>query len=202
MVARSKIIATGSYLPEKIMGNDQLSQLVDTSDAWIKKRTGIAQRHIAADGQSNADLAIAAATRAMQASNVMAQDIDLIVMATTTPDNTFPANACAVQRGLGVTNGAAFDVQAVCSGFIFALNVVNNMIAMGQARCALVVGSEIYSRILDWSDRTTCVLFGDGAGAVILQASDGDSGIIDTMVGSDGTHYNALYVDGGPASTG
>lgn len=204
---RSQITGVGAYLPEKIVTNDDLAKSVDTSDEWIRKRTGIARRHIAADGELTSDLAVAAAHRAMEAAQTGAADIDLVILATTTPDNTFPATATRVQATLGVTQGPAFDVQAVCSGFIYALAMADNMIRLGQASRALVIGAEIYSRILDWSDRGTSVLFGDGAGAVVLQkslinGSDDGRGLLSTHLHADGTKYDQLYVDGGPASTG
>lgn len=201
---RSAIAGVGSYLPEKVLTNDDLSKFVDTNDEWIRQRTGIERRHIAADGQLTSDLAEVAARRAMENAGVASSDIDLIILATTTPDNTFPATAARVQAKLGVTHGAAFDIQAVCSGFVFALAQADNMIRLGQARTALVIGAEIYSRILDWTDRSTCVLFGDGAGAVVLQAVEGDGngkgrGILRTKLFTDGCGYDDLYVDGGPA---
>ena len=163
-IVRSQVVGVGSYLPEKVLTNDDLAKTVDTSDAWIVKRTGIKQRHIAADGELTSDLGREAALRAMSAAQVKPQDVDLIVLATTTPDNTFPATAARIQSQLGVTKGPAFDVQAVCSGFVFGLAMADNMLRLGQATTALVIGAEIYSRILDWNDRGTCVLFGDGAG--------------------------------------
>lgn len=204
---RSQITGVGAYLPEKVVTNDDLAKTVDTSDEWIRKRTGIARRHIAADGELTSDLAVAAAHRAMEAAQTGAADIDLVILATTTPDNTFPATATRVQAALGVTQGPAFDVQAVCSGFIYALAMADNMIRLGQASRALVIGAEIYSRILDWSDRGTSVLFGDGAGAVVLQkslinGSDDGRGLLSTHLHADGTKYEQLYVDGGPATTG
>lgn len=203
---RSIIRGVGAYLPEKVLTNDDLSKMVDTSDEWIKQRTGIERRHIAADGEFTRDLAAKAATAALQHAGVAADDIDLIILATTTPDNTFPATAARVQDMLGVTKGPAFDVQAVCSGFVFALTQADNMIRLGQATRALVIGAEIYSRILDWQDRGTCVLFGDGAGAVVLEASEEeggntDRGILATALGTEGRCYDHLYVDGGVATT-
>lgn len=209
MTVKSVIRGVGAYLPEKIMTNDEVSALVDTSDEWIRQRTGIARRHIAADGETTTDLACEAARRAMAQAGVSAADIDLVILATTTPDNTFPATATRVQARLGVTAGPAFDIQAVCTGFVYALTQADNMMRLGQAKCALVIGAEIYSRILDWTDRGTCVLFGDGAGAVVLKAEAFDeaseavqSGIIATSLGADGRFYDSLYVDGGPATTG
>ena len=203
---RAVIKGVGSYLPDKIMTNDDLAKIVDTSDEWITERTGIRQRHIAAEGQTTADLAVHAAERALQNAGMTASDIDLIVLATSTPDNTFPATATLVQARLGITRGAAFDIQAVCSGFIFALNTANAMIITGQADHVLVIGAETFSRILDWEDRGTCVLFGDGAGAVVLSGQDltgtiNDRGILAAKVRSDGRHYDKLYVDGGVSST-
>lgn len=204
---RSQITGVGAYLPENVLSNEDLAKKVDTTDEWIRKRTGIARRHIAADGELTSDLAVAAAVRAMDAAQTGASDIDLVILATTTPDNTFPATATRVQAALGVERGPAFDVQAVCSGFIYALTMADNMIRLGQATKALVIGAEIYSRILDWEDRGTCVLFGDGAGAVVLQkslinGSDDGRGLLSTHLHSDGTKYDHLYVDGGPATTG
>ena len=207
MKTRSVIRGVGAYLPSKVLSNDDLSKTVDTTDEWIKQRTGIARRHIAAPGELTSDLACAAARRAMQNAGVSAEDVDLVILATTTPDNTFPASATRVQAKLGIRSGAAFDIQAVCTGFVYALTQADNMIRLGQATCALVIGAEIYSRILDWEDRGTCVLFGDGAGAVVLRAEttngvERDRGIISTKLGADGRFYDSLYVDGGPATTG
>jgi 3-oxoacyl-[acyl-carrier-protein] synthase III len=204
---RSHMLSVGSYLPKEIITNAQLAAKVDTSDEWILARTGIRQRHIAADGELTSDLAVAAAQSALARAGISAQDIDLIVLATATPDQTFPATAARVQAKLGMTRGFAFDVQAVCSGFVYALTVADNFLRLGQARTALVIGAETFSRILDWEDRTTCVLFGDGAGAVVLraEASTGaadERGIIATKLHSDGRHHDLLYVDGGPSSTG
>ncbi|MEM8950291.1 MAG: beta-ketoacyl-ACP synthase III [Pseudomonadota bacterium] len=204
---RACIIGTGAYLPAKVVSNDELAKTVDTSDSWIVERTGIHQRHIAAENELTSDLATAAARQALERAGVSAADLDLIVVATTTPDHTFPASATAVQQKLGADKAAAFDVQAVCSGFVYALAVADNFIKAGQADRVLVIGAETFSRLLDWSDRATCVLFGDGAGAVVLQAEDGagdvdDRGVLATHLGSDGRHYEALYVDGGPSSTG
>ena len=181
--------------------------MVDTTDAWIRQRTGIAERHIAAEGELTSDLAVAAARAALDQAGVAADEIDLIVLATSTPDNTFPASAVTVQKKLGMTTGAAFDLQAVCSGFVYALSTTDAMIRAGQARKALVIGAETFSRLLDWTDRTTCVLFGDGAGAVVLSAeeqpgSSGDRGVLTSHLRSDGRHKLQLYVDGGPSSTG
>jgi len=206
MAIRSVILGCGSYLPAKVMTNADLAQIVDTSDEWITERTGIKSRHIAADGELTSDLAYNAAIAAMAHAGVTADELDLIVLATATPDNTFPATAVKVQARLGMTRGAAFDVQAVCSGFIYALSVADNFIKAGQAKTVLVIGAETFSRILDWNDRATCVLFGDGAGAVVLRATEGtgtatDQGILSTHIHSDGNHHDLLYVDGGPSST-
>ena len=171
MTRRSLILGSGSFLPERIVTNAELAKMVDTSDEWITERSGIRQRHIAADGQFTSDLALKAAEHALEHAGVKAQNIDMVIVATATPDNTFPATATKVQHELGMTNGAAFDIQAVCSGFIYALSVADNMIKGGQADTILVIGAETFSRILDWKDRGTCVLFGDGAGAVVLQIS-------------------------------
>ena len=207
MSPRSVVIGCGSYLPDRILTNAELSKKVDTSDEWIQQRTGIQQRHIAADGEKTSDLALRAAEKALSAAGVSPADLDLIVLAPATPDETFPATATRVQSALGMNHGAAFDVQAVCTGFIYALNVADNFIRVGQAKTVLVIGAETFSRILDWEDRTTCVLFGDGAGAVVLQAQEGagdntDRGILSNHIRSDGKHHDMLYVDGGPSSTG
>ncbi len=204
---RSVVAGCGAYLPERIVTNDELAARIDTSDEWITRRTGIRQRHIAAEGELTSDLAFAASRRALAAAGMEASGLDAIVMATATPDNTFPATAARVQAMLGMTRGAAFDVQAVCSGFIYALSIADNMMRLGQAESVLVIGAEVFSRILDWEDRGTCVLFGDGAGAVILRAAEnpggnGDRGVLSTHLYSDGAHYHQLYVDGGPGSTG
>ncbi len=206
MVLRSVVAGCGAYLPERIVTNDELAKRIDTSDEWIRKRTGIHQRHIAADNQYTSDLALAAARRAMAAAGVDAGDLDMIILATATPDETFPATATRVQSALGMTRGAAFDIQAVCSGFIFALNLADNFIRLEQAGTVLVIGAETFSRLLDWDDRTTCVLFGDGAGAVVLRAQNGDGGtadrgILTNRIHSDGRHHDLLFVDGGPSST-
>jgi 3-oxoacyl-[acyl-carrier-protein] synthase-3 len=194
-------------LPERVLTNHDLARMVDTSDEWIVQRTGIRERHIAADGEMTSDLALCAAGKALGGAGLAASAVDLIVLATATPDETFPATATRVQAGLGITRGAAFDVQAVCSGFIYALNVADNFIRLGQADTALVIGAETFSRILDWKDRGTCVLFGDGAGAVVLRAqegdgSSGDRGILCSRLHSDGRQHDLLYTDGGPSSTG
>jgi 3-oxoacyl-[acyl-carrier-protein] synthase-3 len=204
---RSQIIGFGSYLPKNIVTNDDLARKMDTSDAWIRKRTGITQRHIAAEGELTSDIAEQAARAALDDAGVSSDEIDLIVLATATPDNTFPATAARVQSKLGIRRGAAFDVQAVCAGYIFALATADNMIRLGQAETALVIGAEVFSRILDWEDRGTCVLFGDGAGATVLRGSEAagsnqDRGILSTHIYSDGEYYDMLYVDGGPSTTG
>lgn len=206
MVIRSVIAGTGAYLPERILTNKEIERLVETSDEWIVERTGIRQRHVAAEGEKTSDLAVRAAAEALAAAGLDGRDVDLIVVATATPDETFPATATVVQRHLGCHGVPAFDVQAVCSGFVYALSVADNFIKAGQARNALVIGAETFSRILDWNDRSTCVLFGDGAGAVVLQAGEGngtntDRGILSTHLHADGRHHDLLYVDGGPSST-
>jgi 3-oxoacyl-[acyl-carrier-protein] synthase-3 len=205
-MVRSVVLGCGSYLPSRILTNAELSRMVDTTDDWITQRTGIHARHIAAEGETTSDMALRAARAALDAAGVDAQSIDLIVLATSTPDNTFPASAVSVQSGLGITHGAAFDLQAVCSGFVFALATVDGLIKTGNYRRALVIGSETFSRILDWNDRTTCVLFGDGAGAVVVEAqmqpgAQEDRGILAAKLRSDGRHKTKLYVDGGPSST-
>ncbi len=205
-MTRSVVLGCGSYLPSRVLSNAELSRMVDTSDEWIAQRTGIRERHIAADGETTSDMAIAAARAALAAADVDAQSIDLIVLATSTPDNTFPASAVAVQAGLGMTHGAAFDLQAVCSGFVFALANVDGLLRTGAFKRALVIGSETFSRILDWTDRGTCVLFGDGAGAVVVEAqmqpgTNADRGVLISRLRSDGRHKSKLYVDGGPSST-
>lgn len=203
----ARIAGIGSYLPDRILSNDDLAAMVDTSDSWIRERTGIRQRHIAPEGVTTADLAEQACRRALEDAGLTAEDVDLIVVATTTPDFTFPSVGTMLQARLGATKGAAFDVQAVCTGFVYALSVADNMIARGQAETALVVGAETMSRILDWTDRSTCVLFGDGAGAMVLTAGGtaGDEkadGILATYLRSDGRFKDLLHVDGGPSSTG
>jgi len=203
---RSVIEGVGSYLPEKILTNAELAQKVDTSDEWIVERSGIRKRHVAAPEQKTSDLAIAAVKRALEAAGRDGKEIDLFVVATATPDQTFPATAARVQAALGRPGVPSFDVQAVCSGFVYGLAVADNFIKAGQAKTAVVVGAEIFTRILDWTDRTTCVLFGDGAGAVVLSAQDGkgtseDRGVLSTHLHSDGRHHDMLYVDGGPSST-
>ena len=205
MAIRSIARGCGAYLPERIVTNAELAAKVDTTDEWIQARTGIKQRHIAAEGQLTSDLAIQAANQAMDMAGVEGKDIDLIVLATATPDNTFPSTATTVQAAIGMSGGAAFDVQAVCSGFIYALATADNFIKAGQCKRALVIGAETFSRILDWEDRATCVLFGDGAGAIVLEASEGDGpdaqGILSTHLHSDGRFKEMLYVDGGPSAT-
>ncbi|HEX7925327.1 MAG TPA: beta-ketoacyl-ACP synthase III [Bradyrhizobium sp.] len=203
---RSIVESCGAYLPERVMTNDELARKVDTSDEWIIQRTGIRSRHIAADGEFTSHLAINAARAALDHAGIDAQQIDLIVLATSTPDNTFPATAVAVQHGLGINHGVAFDLQAVCSGFVFALTTADNFLRAGHHKRALVIGAETFSRILDWNDRGTCVLFGDGAGAVVLEAQQhsgttDDPGVLTTHLRSDGRHKSKLFVDGGPGST-
>jgi 3-oxoacyl-[acyl-carrier-protein] synthase-3 len=205
-VIRSVVQGCGAYLPERIVTNDELARKMETSDEWIQQRTGIRQRHIAADGEFTSHLATKAAQRALDASGVRVADLDLIVLATATPDETFPATATRVQASLGMTRGSAFDVQAVCAGFIYGLSVADSMIKNGIASTALVIGAETFSRILDWNDRGTCVLFGDGAGAVVLKAEEGqgtahDRGVLAHALHSDGRQHDILYVDGGPSST-
>jgi len=195
----SRIAGTGGYLPERVMTNKEMESIVDTSDEWIRERSGIRQRHIAADGEMTSDMALCAAKEALQAGEVDASEVDLIVVATTTPDRVFPSVACILQRKLGIKGFPAMDVHAACSGFVFALDVVDRYVRTGGARCALVVGAEIYSRIIDWKDRGTCVLFGDGAGAVVFKASD-KPGVLSTKVHADGALEDLLYVTGGPAS--
>ncbi|MBV9570594.1 MAG: ketoacyl-ACP synthase III [Alphaproteobacteria bacterium] len=206
-VIRSQIIGCGAYLPERILTNDELARMVDTSDEWIAARTGIRRRHIVVDGETTADLALRAATRALADARVTAQEIDLVIVATTTPNETFPSVATAVQSRIGMTRGAAFDVQAVCSGFIYGLAVADSFIRTKQAETILLVGAETMSRLMDWTDRTTCVLFGDGAGALVIRAGEGggdlsDRGVFNTKLYSDGRLHDLLYVDGGPSTTG
>lgn len=197
------IRSVGAYLPAKVMTNDDLSKIVDTSDEWIQQRTGIRQRHIAAEGENTSDLAAAAGRKAMENAGIEIADIDLIVVATTTPDMTFPATAAVVQQKLGMHHGFAFDIQAVCSGFVYAIGTADSMLKSGLGKRALVIGAETASRLLDWTDRTTCVLFGDGAGAVVLELGKpgDDRGVLATALRSDGQHWNKLYTDGGPSST-
>jgi len=204
---RSVIRGVGSYLPARAVSNAELAKTVDTSDEWIQQRVGIKQRHIAAEGEFTSDLAAAAARAALDNAGLSIDDIDLIVVATTTPDYTFPSAATLVQMKLGMNHGFAFDIQAVCSGFVYAVTTADSYIKNGLARRVLVIGAETFSRLLDWSDRTTCVLFGDGAGAVILERielEDGepDRGILSSALRSDGRHWDKLYVDGGPSTTG
>ncbi|HUL90415.1 MAG TPA: beta-ketoacyl-ACP synthase III [Pseudolabrys sp.] len=203
---RSVVLGCGSYLPARIVSNDELARSVSTTDEWIVQRTGIRERHIAAPGELTSDLAVHAARAALTNARVEASSIDLIVLATSTPDQTFPATAVSVQAALGITRGAAFDLQAVCSGFVYALQVTDALLRGGSYKRALVIGAETFSRILDWNDRTTCVLFGDGAGALVLEAQPQagtreDRGILATHLRSDGRHRAKLYVDGGPSST-
>ena len=192
----SRITGTGSYLPEKILTNADLEKMVDTSDQWIRERTGIRQRHIVADNETTSDMVEIAARRAIDAAGIVSSDIDLIIVATTTPDRVFPSTACLVQQRLDIHGPAAFDLQAVCTGFVYALGVADKFIRSGEARCALVVGADALSRIIDWEDRSTCVLFGDGAGAVILQASD-SPGILSTHLHADGQYNELLMVPQG-----
>ncbi len=214
MSIRSQIVGCGSYLPERVVTNAELSTKLDTTDEWIVARTGIHQRHLAADGELTSDLALESANRALEDAAIPAAEVDMLILATTTPDNTFPATATKVQAKIGMVNGAAFDIQAVCSGFIYGLAVADNFIKAGQFKTILLIGAETYSRILDWEDRSTCVLFGDGAGAVVLRAGEGEpdaalgekghnvgSGILSTHLHSDGSTHDLLYVDGGPSST-
>lgn len=205
MIRRSILLGTGSALPPRKVGNAELAAQIDTSDEWITERTGIRNRHIAADGETTATLATEAAKAALADAGIEATDIGLIILATATPDQTFPASATLVQAALGINDCVAFDVAAVCSGFLYALTVADSMIRTGAAEKALVIGSETFSRILDWEDRTTCVLFGDGAGAVVLGAEesvDGARGILSAKLHADGRHNQLLYVDGGPSTTG
>jgi 3-oxoacyl-[acyl-carrier-protein] synthase-3 len=204
---RSVVLGCGSYLPSRVVTNSELSRTVDTTDEWITQRTGIRERRIAADGETTSDMGIKAARAALAAAGVDAQSIDLVVLATSTPDNTFPASAVVIQAGLGITQGAAFDLQAVCSGFVFSLATVDSLLRTGAFKRALVIGSETFSRLLDWTDRTTCVLFGDGAGAVVVEGqlqpgTPADRGILTSHLRSDGRYRSKLYVDGGPSSTG
>jgi len=205
-VIRSVVQGCGSYLPERVVTNEELSKTVETTDEWIQQRTGIRQRHIAAEGEFTSHLAIKASQRALEHAGLKGSDLDLIVLATATPDETFPATATRVQAELGMTGGAAFDVQAVCAGFVYAVSVADSLIKNGIASTALVIGAETFSRILDWDDRGTCVLFGDGAGAIVLKGEQGtgtsaDRGILANALHSDGRQHDILYVDGGPSST-
>jgi len=204
---RSVVTGVGDYLPARIVSNDDLAKIVETSDEWIRERTGIRERRQAAEGETTSDLATHAAAKALAAAGRTPADVDLIVVATTTPDLTFPAAATMVQRKLGAPIGIAFDVQAVCSGFVYALAVVDNFVARGQSKCALVIGAETMTRLMDWTDRATCVLFGDGAGAVVLepraqQGATSDRGILGVALRADGAKQDLLYVDGGPSTTG
>jgi 3-oxoacyl-[acyl-carrier-protein] synthase III len=206
-VLRSGIIGVGAYLPPDVVTNEDLSKIVDTTDEWITERTGIRQRHRAADDQAVSDLAVEAARKALADAGRRPEDIDLIIVATTTADLTFPATAAIVQRKLGCPIGIAFDVQAVCSGFVYALTVADGFVARGNAKCALVIGAETMTRLMDWTDRGTCVLFGDGAGAVVVEPVEGtgantDQGLIASVLRCDGTKQDLLYVDGGPSTTG
>jgi 3-oxoacyl-[acyl-carrier-protein] synthase-3 len=205
-VIRSRVIGCGAYLPSNIVTNDDLAKRMDTSDEWIRERTGIRQRHIALPGEKTSDLAVGAARAALSDAGIDAGELDMIICATTTPDESFPATATVVQSRLGMAHGAAFDVQAVCSGFIYGLAVADSMIRTGAANTILLIGAETMSRLLDWSDRTTSVLFGDGAGAIVLQAHDGigtnaDQGVLNTRLFSDGRLHDMLYADGGVSST-
>ena len=205
-VIRTVVAGVGSYLPTRVVTNEDLSKIVDTTDEWIVERTGIHSRHIAADGELTSHLALAAARNAIADAGIDVQEIDTIILATTTPDNTFPATAVTVQAELGLYHGAAFDVQAVCSGFVYAMTIADTFIRTGQSKTALVIGAETFSRLLDWTDRTTCVLFGDGAGAVIVTGEQGagtnaDRGVLTAHLHSDGRYKEKLYVDGGPSST-
>jgi 3-oxoacyl-[acyl-carrier-protein] synthase-3 len=206
-VVRSAVTGVGAYLPSKIVTNTDLSKFVDTSDEWIVERTGIRQRHQAADDQAVSDLAVEAAKQALEAAGKTAADVDLIIVATTTPDLTFPATATIVQRKLGAPVGIAFDVQAVCSGFVYALSVADGFVARGHSKCALVIGAETMTRLMDWADRGTCVLFGDGAGAVVVEPREGqgtneDQGLLSFALRADGNKQDLLFVDGGPSTTG
>lgn len=204
MSPRAVVRGVGAYVPERVVSNDELARDMDTSDAWIRSRTGIRQRHIAAPGELTSDLGTAAAREALAQAGLAASAVDLIVVATSTPDHTFPAAATAVQRKLGCGPGIAFDVQAVCAGFPYALTIVDHFLRLGQAKTALAIGAETFSRLMDWSDRGTSVLFGDGAGALVLtgEHGPGDRGVLASYLGADGKHYGDLYVDGGPSSTG
>jgi len=204
MPRRSIVVGYGTYLPKKILTNKEIEKIVDTTDQWIFSRTGIRQRHIAADGELTSDLAIAAANQALERAGIKGSDIGVIVVGTTTPDETFPATATRVQSAIGAHDGFAFDVQAACSGFVYSLAIADNFIRLGQADTALVIGAETFSRLLDWTDRSTCVLFGDGAGAVVLKSSEGtgtakDRGIMSTHLHSDGRQHDLLYANGGPS---
>ncbi|WP_279483219.1 ketoacyl-ACP synthase III [Aureimonas sp. SK2] len=202
---RSVVRGTGSALPRQVVTNQDLEARIDTSDEWIQQRTGIRQRYIAGEGETTVSLGEAAARRALESAGLQPEDIDLVILATATPDNTFPASATQIQRRLGITHGFAFDVQAVCSGFVYAVTTADLYLKSGMARRALVIGAETFSRILDWSDRTTCVLFGDGAGAIVLERQENDGtgpGVLTARLRADGSHGDKLFVDGGPSSTG
>jgi 3-oxoacyl-[acyl-carrier-protein] synthase III len=199
---RSVVAGVGSALPKRRVTNDELAATVDTTDQWIVERTGIRSRYIASDGETTGTLALDAARNALDSAGVDARDIDLIVLATATPDQTFPSTATKVQAALGINDCIAFDVHAVCTGFLYALTVADTMLRAGNARNALVIGAETFSRILDWQDRATCVLFGDGAGALVLRTEEGDRGILSTKLHADGRHNDLLFVDGGPSTTG
>ena len=198
---RSIIIGTGAYLPKRIVTNADLEKIVETSHEWILERTGIKQRHIAADGELTSDLAVMAGKEALQEAGIAAETIDLVIVATTTPDDTMPSTAVKVQHRLGITSGAGFDINAACSGFVYAMTVANNFIIAGQAKRVLVIGAETYSRILDWKDRTTCILFGDGAAALVLEAQEGERGILFSAIHSDGQYAGLLATSGGVSST-
>ena len=202
MSLHSVVLGAGSALPKRRVSNDELAERVDTSDQWIVERTGIRNRYIASDGETTASLATEAARRALDHAGVVATDIDLIVLATATPDQTFPSSATKVQAALGISDCIAFDVHAVCTGFLYALSVADSMLRGGNAKKALVIGAETFSRLLDWEDRGTCVLFGDGAGALVLSAEDSDRGVLATKLHADGRHNDLLFVDGGPSTTG
>jgi 3-oxoacyl-[acyl-carrier-protein] synthase III len=206
-VVRSHVLGCGAYLPAKVLTNSDIAKFVDTSDEWIVERTGIRRRHVVSEGETTSDLAYAASIQALERAGVSVDEIDLVIVATTTPDDTFPSVATKIQARLGMTRGAAFDVQAVCSGFIYGLSVADSFIRGGQANTVLLVGAECMSRLLDWGDRSTCVLFGDGAGAIVLRAAKGegtvaDRGVLNTKIYSDGRLHDMLYVDGGPSTTG
>jgi 3-oxoacyl-[acyl-carrier-protein] synthase III len=202
MTVRSVVLGVGSSLPKRRVSNEELAQTVDTSDVWIVERTGIRSRYVAGDDETTASLAAEASRRALEHAGVDALDIDLIVLATATPDQTFPSSATKVQATLGIPDCVAFDVHAVCTGFLYALSVADSMLRSGNARKALVIGAETFTRILDWEDRATCVLFGDGAGALVLAAEETESGILATRLHADGRHNDLLFVDGGPSTTG
>ncbi|HEX4799844.1 MAG TPA: beta-ketoacyl-ACP synthase III [Sphingomicrobium sp.] len=202
MTRRSVVLGVGSALPKRQVTNDELARQVDTSDEWIVERTGIRSRYVAGEGETTASLATDAARRALEHAGIVAADIDLIVLATATPDQTFPSSATKVQAALGISDCIAFDVHAVCTGFLYALSVADSMLRSGNAQKALVIGAETFSRILDWEDRATCVLFGDGAGALVLSAEQTEDGILATKLHADGRHNDLLFVDGGPSTTG